>query len=236
MISGDDLRAVREAARLGVREMARRAFFSAPYLSMVETGQREVTSDVLSAYERVLGLELRDDDAVHRRDFLWLLGVAGVNAISTELAASIAGGDAGPLATVQTSHGVDMALAALADRGAVRVLRRWAHDEPDPVLRVNATGILAKLPGQEQGPVVAELLDRDQDIRNRYMTAVIARVCGVPWSAATGIVAGTGTFPRPRAAANLLIKEVVNTRDAGARWCSATMLRNLAPMLGGGGT
>ncbi len=99
-----------------------------------------------------------------------------------------------------------------------------------------ALGILAKLPSQTEAQAVAELLGRDRDVRLRYVTAVLARVCGVSWSVATGIVTGTDTFPRPRAAAQLLIKEVVNPRDAGARWCSATMLQNLAPMLGGSGT
>lgn len=233
---GEQLRDVRKAAGIGLREMSRRTFYSAAYLSMVEQGQRDVTHDVLAAYERVLGLELRGDDTVDRRDFLWLLGVAGANAtVATELAASIAGNDPGPLATVQTSHGVDHALAALTDRATVRVLHRWAADEPDPVLRVNATGILAKLPGQIEAEAVAELLGRDRDVQHRYTTAVIARVCGINWATAAHIAQGEAMFSKPRDAAQLLIREVINPRDAGARWCSATMLRNLAPMLGGSG-
>jgi transcriptional regulator with XRE-family HTH domain len=234
MLSGEELRELREAAELGLREMGRRTFISPSLLSMVETGRRDVTSEVLSAYERVLGLELRGDETVQRRDFLWLLGVAGANArVATELAASVAGNDPGPLATVQTSHGVDHALAALADQGAIRSLQRWAADEADPVLRVNATGILAKLPSQDKAHEVAGLLGRDPEVRLRYTTAVVRRVCGTDWAAASAIATDPASCRRPDEAARYLLREVVNPRDAGARWCSATMLRDLAPLLGG---
>ena len=36
----------------------------------------------------------------------------------------------------------------MADRGTVAHLRRWMDDGNNPVLRVNAAGILAKVPGQ----------------------------------------------------------------------------------------
>jgi transcriptional regulator with XRE-family HTH domain len=235
MISGEELRAVREAAHLGLREMARRAYFSAAYLSMVETGQREVTSEVLVAYERVLGIELRGEPSVLRRNFLRLLGAAGTNVqISSELAASIAGNDPGPLATIQTSHGVDLTLAALVDQGAVRLLHRWMQDEPNPVLRVNATGILAKLASQSPAKSIVEVLSRDDDVRTRYMAAVLTRVCGIGWTTASRIVGGQQDFPEPRAAAQLLSREVTDSPDVGARWCAATMLRQLAPALGEG--
>jgi hypothetical protein len=67
----------------------------------------------------------------------------------------------------------------------------------------------------------------------RYVTAVIARVCGITWANAALIAAGQEMFSKPRTAAQLLIKEVVNPRDAGARWCSAAVLQTLAPRLGG---
>lgn len=231
---GEQLRDVRKAAGIGLREMARRTFYSSSYLSMIEREERELQPDVLDAYERVLGLELRGDDTVRRRDFLWLLGVAGANAtVATELAASIAGNDPGPLATVQTSHGIDHALAALTDRATVRVLHRWAADEPDPVLRVNATGILAKLPDQTEAEAVAQLLERDHDVQFRYSTAVIARVCGMNWETAANIAHGDDVFRKPRRAAEILIRELLNPRDVGARWCSAAVLQTLAPRLGG---
>lgn len=234
MLSGEELRELREAADLGLREMGRRTYLSPSLLSMVETGRRDVTSEVLSAYERVLGLELRGDETVQRRDFLWLLAAAGTNAkVATELAASVAGNDPGPLATVQTSHSVDHVLAALADAGSVRVLQRWAADEADPVVRVNAAGILAKLPSQDKAHEVASALGRDPEVRLRYTTAVVRRACGTDWSTAHAIASDPTSCQRPDETARFLVREVVNPRDAGARWCSATMLRDLAPLLGG---
>ncbi|GAB0103505.1 hypothetical protein JMUB6875_24780 [Nocardia sp. JMUB6875] len=49
------LRAAREAAGIGLREMARRTHFNASYLSLIETGRRPVTAEVVAAYERTLG-------------------------------------------------------------------------------------------------------------------------------------------------------------------------------------
>jgi hypothetical protein len=86
-------------------------------------------------------------DEVNRRDFFKVAGlVAGNTAVATELAASIAGNDSGPLAVVQTTHGTDLAVATLADRGTVGHLRRWLDDGDNPVLRVNAAGILPRFP------------------------------------------------------------------------------------------
>ncbi|BEK88200.1 helix-turn-helix domain-containing protein [Nocardia seriolae] len=49
------LRAAREAAGLGLREMARRTHFTASYLSLIETGRRPVTAEIVAAYEGTLG-------------------------------------------------------------------------------------------------------------------------------------------------------------------------------------
>ncbi len=158
--------------------------------------------------------------------------VAGNANVVAELAASVAGNDPGPLATVQTTHHVDMAVAALADRRAITYLRRWLDDGRDSVLRVNAAGILAKLPGQGEASRVADALSRDGEVRDRYMTAVVARVCGVDWPTASGLIREPSTFPRPALVAGRFAHEAVNSRDAGARWCSAAMLQALSPMIG----
>ncbi|MDQ3760411.1 MAG: hypothetical protein M3460_01510 [Actinomycetota bacterium] len=44
------------------------------------------------------------------------------------------------------------------------------------IMRVNAAGILAKVPGQFEAYHVTATLGRAPDVRSRYMTAVIARV------------------------------------------------------------
>lgn len=87
---------------------------------------------------------------VNRRQFLNLAALTAVHGkLAAEMVASIGGGDAAPLTTVQTTHGTDLVIASLADRSAAVRLRRWMTNGSDAVLRVNAAGILAKLPGQK---------------------------------------------------------------------------------------
>jgi transcriptional regulator with XRE-family HTH domain len=176
MTIGEALRAARNAAGLSLCVMATRTHYSKCYLSMVETGQRAATTDVVRAYERVLGIG-QLGDGVNRRSFFNLSRLVAANAaVATELMASIAGNDPGPLTVVQTTHGTDLAIATLADRGTVAHLRRWLEDGDNPVLRVNAAGILAKIPGQGEAARVTAALGRDAEIRSRYMTAIVARV------------------------------------------------------------
>jgi hypothetical protein len=170
---------------------------------------------------------------VNRREFLSLSALTVAHRkLAAELTASIASSDAGPLMTVQTTHGTDLVIAALTDRGSKRHLRRWMYDGESAILRVNAAGILAKLPEQDAAEQVAVVLDADTETRQLYTTAVIARVGAVPWSTASKLA--TGEVPSGRQAhflAARFAREVLNPRDAGARWCSAVMLRDLSPLL-----
>ncbi|HKR48518.1 MAG TPA: helix-turn-helix transcriptional regulator [Pseudonocardiaceae bacterium] len=171
-------RAARNAAGISLSVMAARTHYSKPYLSMVETGRRAATADVVSAHDRVLGIGKLGDD-VNRRDFFTVSGLVAGNAkVATELAASIAGNDSGALATVQTTHGTDLAVATLADRGTVEHLRRWLDDGDNPVLRVNAAGILAKIPGQGEASRVTAALGRDPDVCCRRALAQRRQVMG----------------------------------------------------------
>jgi len=171
--------------------------------------------------------------AMNRRDFLATAGLVAANAkLATELAASAAGNDPTPLTLVQTTHQVDRALAAFVDRGTVANLRRWMDDGDNAVLRVNAAGILAKLPGQDEAARVADALHHDLQMRERYMIAVAARVCGIDWATAERMVRTPTSFPRLVVAAGRFAREAVDSNDAGARWCSAAMLQVLAPTIG----
>jgi transcriptional regulator with XRE-family HTH domain len=152
MTVGEALRAARDAAGISLSVMATRTHYSKPYLSMVETGKRAATTDVVKAYERVLGVGQLGDDVNCRESFKAASLVAGNTKVATELVASIAGNDPGPLATVQTTHGTDLAIATLADRGTVVHLRRWLNDGDNPILRVNAAGILAKVSDSSRHP------------------------------------------------------------------------------------
>jgi hypothetical protein len=106
------------------------------------------------------------------------------------------------------------------------------NDGNNPVLRVNATGILAKLQDQDTARQVAVVLDADAEVRQLYTTAVVSRVGGLPWATAAKLA--SGQVPTQRQAhflAARLCQEVLNPRDAGARWCSASLLRDLSPLL-----
>ncbi len=232
MTVGEMLRAARNAADISLSVMATRTHYSKPYLSLVETGKRVATTDVISAYERVLGIGRLGDD-VNRRDFFTVTGLVAGNAkLAAELAASVAGNDPGPLTIVQTTHGTDLALATLADRGTVAHLRRWLDDGHDAVLRVNAAGILAKIPGQCEASRVTAALVQDIDVRDRYMTAVVARFCGLDWSISAHLVENPADFPQPVLVAQRFAREALSDRDVGARWCAAAMLQALSPMIG----
>jgi transcriptional regulator with XRE-family HTH domain len=230
--TGAALRAVREAAGMSAAALARQTHYSSAYISLVENGKRPATPSIVEAYERVLGVGGLGD-AVNRRNFLSVTALAASNVkLVTELSASIAGGDVGSLAVTQTTYGVDRAIASVVDRGTYRSLRRWAIDDPDPIVRVNATGILAKVPGQAPSDKVVEVLGRDDDVRDRYLVAVVARVCSLDWATAAGLVEDPSRFRHPALVAERLCREAVNPLDAGARWCSATMLQRLSPLVG----
>ncbi|MGH3870980.1 MAG: hypothetical protein ACRDSR_05610 [Pseudonocardiaceae bacterium] len=172
-------------------------------------------------------------DEVNRRKFFKVARLVTANTVvATELAASIAGNDPGPLAVVQTTHGTDLAIATLADHGTVAHLRRWLDDGDNPVLRVNAAGILAKVPGQFEAAHVSAALGRDAEVRARYMTAVVARVCGLDWSVAAQLAENPAGFPQPVLVAQRFAHEALSDCDAGARWCAAAMLQSLSPLIG----
>jgi transcriptional regulator with XRE-family HTH domain len=186
----------------------------------------DVPSGVLEAEARV--------SRVDRRAFLSLTALAATHGkLASEMVSSLAARDPGPLATMQTTHATDLLIASKVEPSSARSLERWMTDGSDAVLRVNAAGILAKLPGQAAASKVARTLTHDAETRQLYMTAVVSRVCAVEWSEAAQVVADPLARPaRAPFLAARLATETLNPRDAGARWCSAEMLRDLSPLLG----
>lgn len=171
---------------------------------------------------------------MNRRGFLGLTALVATHGkAASEVTSCIAGGDFGSLATAQTSHSTDLVIASKIDRPSKTKLRRWMHSGTDPVLRVNAAGILAKVPGQDSADEVVKVLAHDPETRQLYMTAVASRVCGLDWTAARRLASDPRSLPQdaPFLAARFA-EEVTNPSDAGARWCSAVMLRDLSPLLG----
>lgn len=153
--------------------------------------------------------------------------------LATELAASNAGSDPVPVARVRTTHGADIVTASMADKASTVHLRRWMLDGDLTILRVNAAGILAKLPGQGQADQVARVLAHDEEVRPPYMTAVTPRVCAVDWTTAGRIVSQPASYShRADFLATRFAREALNPRGSGARWCPTVMLRELSPMIG----
>jgi transcriptional regulator with XRE-family HTH domain len=152
---------------------------------------------------------------VRRRDMLRISGAAAAVAAMgggdflppdrEDLFSSIAAGDSGPLAQIQTSHATDLSLGrmAAADRPVLWRLARWADDGDSDILRVNAAGVLAKTHSLDFTGVPAAVMLRSRDVRARYLRAVVARV-------------GRGT--------GKLAAEVLNPADSGARWCAGWLL------------
>lgn len=185
----------------------------------------EISADVL-AREASL-------DRVNRRQFLELSALTAAHGkVASELVASVAAGDTGPLQSVQTTHGTDLVIAALVDRPSMPTLRRWMRDGASPVLRVNAAGILAKVPDRDTSQDVAMCLEGDTEVQALYKTAVLARTCALDWPVAERVASDPTVVSNASYVAARLAREVLNARDAGARWCSAAMLRDLSPLLG----
>jgi transcriptional regulator with XRE-family HTH domain len=202
--------------------IAKRTGYSRSYLGNVETGVRAVTPDVIKAYERALG------DDVKRRQLI-LGSVAALTASSTpDTAAAIAndinGGRSGLLTDVQTTHATDRAVAGLVARqpGSVASLVRWA-DRGKPLLRVNAAGILAKIGSPTTDNEAISVLRADGRTRELYLTAVINRVLKMSWHEAANTAANRGPLADPDQL-RLFVAELSNPADSGARYCSVLML------------
>lgn len=88
-------------------------------------------------------------------------------------------------------------------------------------------------PGQGQADQVARVLAHDAEVRHLYLTAVTSRVCAVDWTTAGRIASQPAAYAhRANFLATRFAREALNPRDAGARWCSSVMLRELSPMIG----
>jgi hypothetical protein len=140
------------------------------------------------------------------------------------------------LATAQTTHATDLNIAKLVacDTTAQRALTSWARHGDSPVLRVNAAGVLAKVGDPDLGDAVINVLVRDHDARQLYLTAVTCRVLAMPWERAGRLAANLGSSTVDASGldghpdlVDRLAAELSSPRDAAARWCCAVLLANL---------
>lgn len=220
---GRTLREAREQAGLSLAGMAKRTGFSKSYVGNVERGVRTVTPELIRAYERVLGDDLR------RRQLLLgsIAALAGSSPpdVAVSIANDVAAGRSDFLTGLQTTHATDKAVAALIaqDSGSVASLVKWAGGGKDSLLRVNAAGILAKMRSPTVDNEAVSVLRADGGVRELYLTAVAARVLSLPWDDAASLAAGDGRLPSADAVA-AFSAELSDPADAGARWCSAVLL------------
>jgi transcriptional regulator with XRE-family HTH domain len=213
---GPILREARERAGLSLAGLAARTGYSRAYLGNVETGKRAPTPRIIGAYQRAMG------DDVNRRNLLVgtvaALAAGAVPDEAADVASGIAAERSRVLATVQTSHAVDLTISSLVARDAPSIasLAKWMRTGC-PILRVNSAGILAKMRVAALDNAVAISLRHDRDARELYLTAVAARVLGAPSEDARAIVSD----PLPDASHLARFgAEATNERDGGARLCS----------------
>lgn len=149
--------------------------------------------------------------------------------VAQRVFADIESGSAHLLATAQTSHATDLAMGALAadDDRARRALGAWMHRGATPVLRVNAAGVLAKVGSADLGDAAISTIRLDPDARQLYLTAVASRVLATGWDEAGTLVSHGFAPEHDDWAADRLLSEIVNPRDAVARWCSTVLLHQV---------
>ena len=219
---GQTLKEARVAAGISLSGMAKRTGFSRSHLGNVETGTRTATTEVVMAYERALG------DDVQRR-LLLLSAVAVTTGVpvpdtAVGIAADIQRGRKELLTGMQTTHQTDRAIAGLVSRhaGPSASLVKWSR-RGGTLLRVNATGILAKIGSPTLDNEAITVLHCDGDVRELYLTAVLARVLNLPWDTAARM-ATTGQGAATPEHVRALSAELTNPADSGARWCATLTL------------
>jgi transcriptional regulator with XRE-family HTH domain len=135
---------------------------------------------------------------------------------------------------VQTSHATDRILERFvaSDIQYASILRRWMCDTPNPTLRVNSAGVLAKIQDSDGSEAALSHLGQDSETRLKYITAVASRVLKIDWNSAERRAKSLHSRSAWRdlspaktgEAISALSAELLDSTDAGARWCSAVLL------------
>jgi transcriptional regulator with XRE-family HTH domain len=220
---GAILREARVSAGLSLAGMARRTGYSRSYIGNIENGVRQATPAVIRKYEQALG------ESLNRRNLLLgslgILAAAPTDETAVAIAHEVTDGRNGLLTELQTSHATDKGIAALVgqDSAVVAQLVKWTS-QGKAVLRVNAAGILAKVPSPLMGSEAVTVLRSNGQVRELYATAVLSRVLALPWEEASRLAT---TDSLTDVQVGQVTAELANQYDAGARWCAAvTLYRN----------
>lgn len=157
--------------------------------------------------------------------------------VAQRIFADLARGNAELLATTQTSHDTDQVIRRFVQHqdSCVPTLARWMRTGATPVLRVNSAGILAKLGSPDTSDEVITVLKQDEDTRHLYLAAVASRVLTMPWEEARTfanfnheLISGYSVPPDRVAELSIqLSREIRQSQDGAARWCSVILLSRL---------
>lgn len=125
MEPGVMLRAAREAAGLGLREIARRTHYSAAYLSLIESGKRPVPAAVVAAYETALGSDLERLTSLTKSPAS--VDTTALSDVAVMLSAMRRIEDTtGPLAVLPAVQGMSTMAETFADQARTRAAKRAA--------------------------------------------------------------------------------------------------------------
>lgn len=227
---GSLLRAARVDAGVSLSAMARLTAYSKAHLGNVETGRREVTVDLVIAYERELGPIgdelLRTKDITHPR----VMKLA--RPTLTELARSIENGDPGALANTPTSRTVDYFLASKLGKWGTYHLREWIKNGAAATLRVNSVAVLSKMNHAQDTSLIIDALETDTKVQRLSLASEVSKLTQWDWDISLRVAADPTTAPDPHKLAKGLTKEATNRKDVECRWCGSHLLARLVPVLG----
>ncbi|WIV60691.1 helix-turn-helix domain-containing protein [Amycolatopsis nalaikhensis] len=225
-VPGSRLRAEREASGLSLAEMARKIRFSKSLLGMVENEQRKASTELVEAYERVLGVDMWRKDITHMN----LLIVD--KASRAQLLASVERGDPGALRTTPTAHRTDVSLGSAVSEKAADWFRKWAVEGDTATLRTNSLSVIAKLPGQDNADLVVQVLENDPKVRRLIVASEISRLTQLEWKVALQGADDPTSIPEPRKLAPKLAKGAINPKGTESRWACTYLLTRMVSVLG----
>ncbi|MFD9963099.1 multiprotein-bridging factor 1 family protein [Amycolatopsis sp. NPDC058986] len=225
-VPGSRLREERESAGFSLTDMAKKIKFSKSLLGMVETDQRTASPELITAYEKVLGVDMWRKDITHSN----LLTVT--KAGRAKLLAGVERGEPGALRNTPTAHRTDVSLGNVVSDKAAEWFRKWAVEGETATLRTNSLSVIAKLPGKQNADLVVQVLENDPKVRRLIVASEISRLTQLDWKVALKGADDPTTIPEPRKLAAKLAKGAINPKGTEARWACSYLLARMVPVLG----
>lgn len=209
--------------------MAKLIGFSKSHIGNVETGRRDAHTEIIAAYERILGPI--GDDMWRRRNITHPHVMQDKSSSLMGLVAQVNQGEPGRLVDTPTSLAADELIAVKADDRGAENLRQWMREGQTATLRVNSLSVLARRSDPSDTPAIVETLERDERVRVLSLASSISRLMQWEWKTCQAAAEDVSEAPDPVQLAKRLAKDVVDTKHTEARWCAAYLLRELAPII-----